>query len=305
MIRKLMPLSVFAVAAFAQSVFAQTIAGRYDATIHIGDQDITFRFDVAGDGTAVQGSFFNGVEKMSSTSGRMEHGNLQLAWDHLATRLDATVKDGVIDGNYIGSVGPRDKGAHAFHAVRSTGEKSGDPNPPSITGLWIIPNNSAKGEKAWRFVVEQKASGEVSAAILRVDGDTGAITGYYKNGKFVLSHFSGFRPDLMEITMKDDGTLDILQNGKTKFTAVRAEQAASKGLPSFTDPTKHTGVKDASDPFRFSFPDLSGKVVSNTDTRFQNKGCWWKSQGAGAPIATTKRRFWLKCTTATTSVDLK
>jgi hypothetical protein len=29
----------------------------------------------------------------------------------------------------------------------------------------------------------------VSAAILRVDGDTGALTGSFRDGKFVLSHF--------------------------------------------------------------------------------------------------------------------
>ena len=32
------------------------------------------------------------------------------------------------------------------------------------------------------------------AAILRVDGDTGALTGSYKDGKFLLGHFSGARP---------------------------------------------------------------------------------------------------------------
>ena len=117
----------------------------------------------------------------------------------------------------------------------------------------MIPNNSPKGEKAWRFVVQQKG-GAVSAAILRVDGDTGAITGVYKNGKFVLSHFSGFRPNVMEVTLLKNGDLDILQNGKTKLSAVRAETAQARGIPLPTDPTQHTRVKDPTEPFRFSFP---------------------------------------------------
>ena len=30
-------------------------------------------------------------------------------------------------------------------------------------------------------------------------------------------------------------------------------------------------MKDPTEPFRFSFPDLDGKIVSNTDPRFQGK----------------------------------
>ena len=30
-------------------------------------------------------------------------------------------------------------------------------------------------------------------------------------------------------------------------------------------------MKDPTEPFRFSFPDLSGKIVSNTDDRFRGK----------------------------------
>jgi thiol-disulfide isomerase/thioredoxin len=47
--------------------------------------------------------------------------------------------------------------------------------------------------------------------------------------------------------------------------------ARAKGLPPPTDPDHHTTVKDPSEPFRFSFPDLNGKIVSNTDARFQGK----------------------------------
>jgi peroxiredoxin len=37
------------------------------------------------------------------------------------------------------------------------------------------------------------------------------------------------------------------------------------------DPATHTGMKDPTQPFAFSFPDLSGKLVSNTDARFRDK----------------------------------
>ena len=70
---------------------------------------------------------------------------------------------------------------------------------PSIAGTWILAAAGNKGEAAWRFVVDQKG-GDVSATILRVDGDTGTLSGSFKDGAFVLSHFSGARPLLLEVT---------------------------------------------------------------------------------------------------------
>ena len=98
----------------------------------------------------------------------------------------------------------------------------------------------------------------MTAAILRIDGDTGALQGSFKDYKFVLSHFSGARPSVFEVKALGDGTLDILQDGKTKLTAIRSAQALAKGLPEPTDPSKHTSVKDPTKPFPFAFNDLNG-----------------------------------------------
>ena len=71
-------------------------------------------------------------------------------------------------------------------------------NVPSIDGVWEIPYDSNKGEKAWRLIVQQKGA-DVSATVLRVDGDTGALTGSWQDGKFVASHFDGARPGLIQL----------------------------------------------------------------------------------------------------------
>jgi thiol-disulfide isomerase/thioredoxin len=141
---------------------------------------------------------------------------------------------------------------------------------PDIAGNWEIPVESPKGERAWHLVIRQSGP-EVSATILRVDGDTGTLTGGWQDGKFILSHFSGARPNLLEVAPQEDGTLQLTQNGKTKYTAIREAAARAQNLPAPTDPFRHTTVQDAKEPFRFSFPDLNGKLVSNTDERFRNK----------------------------------
>ncbi len=254
--------------AMASAALAQSLAGTWDATVKVNDVEIPFRFELSGDGAAIQGSFFNGDIKFPSTSGRFENGSLALKWDYYASGLEATLKDGALDGQYV-QARRAEKAVYAFHAQRHV-QASADPNAPSIAGQWVIPTKSPKGELAWRFIVHQTGA-DVSASILRVDGDTGAITGTYKDGKFVLSHFSGARPLLLEVSVAPDGSLDMLENRKNKLTAVRSEEAQAKGLAQPTDPSKHTSVKDPSEPFRFQFPDLNGSLVSNTDARFHGK----------------------------------
>jgi thiol-disulfide isomerase/thioredoxin len=274
-------LSLAAFLALAPVASAQSQAGLWDATVTVNGVDIPFRFEMAGSGANVKGSFFNGDVRFTSTSGRMENGSLELHWDYYASRLEARLTDSdTLEGHYIQA--RRSEAAnYAFHARRHQ-DRPGDPNAPSIAGLWIIPNDSPKGERAWRFIVKQSGP-DVSAAILRVDGDTGALTGTYHDGKFVLSHFSGARPLLLDVTLASDGTLEILRDGSKKMTAVRAEQASAKGVPAPEDPEHHTSVKDPSEPFRFSFPDLNGRLVSNTDARFRGKVVLVNISGSWCP----------------------
>src|SRR5258706_7089089 len=262
--------------AVAPAAFGQSLAGLWDATVKVNDVEIPFRIEFSGDGTGARGTFFNGDDKFVSTGGRFENGALSLNWDYYASKLDATLKDGVREGRYTRGTNVYPFTARKFAPVNVTDDV------PSIAGLWEIPTKSPKGESAWRFIVRQSGP-EVSAAILRVDGDTGALTGSYKDGKFVLGDFWGVRPSRLDVTLAKDGTVEILQNGKNKLVAVRSTQPRAQGLPEPTDPSRHTSVKDPTEPFRFSFPDLSGKIVSNSDPLFRGKVVLVNIMGSWCP----------------------
>ena len=256
----------------AVSTFAQSAAGLWDATVTVNGVAIPFRIEILGSGSKTHSYFFNGNDKVNpSTRGNFQNGSLVLEFDSYGTKLEAILKDGVLRGTYgagSGSSYPLEARRHSASIVSSS-----TASVPSIDGLWEIQVKSPKGESAWNFIVDQSGS-SISAAILRVDGDTGTMTGRYQEVKFVLSHFSGERPFYVEVSPASDGSLhlDVTSlHGRDNLVALRPADARTKGLAPPDDPAQHTKVKNPTEPLHFSFPDLNGQTVSDTDARFRGK----------------------------------
>ena len=211
---------------------------------------------------------------MTSTSGKLEGDRFVLKFDHFLGKLEGRLKDGRIEGTYQ-STAREDLPALAFSAERPTPRHAADAKAvPSIDGLWEIPHERAKGEKAWHLIIHQKGD-EATASILRIDGDTGALTGHYQDGKFILGVFAGSKVLRLDVVPTKEGTLDLTLHSPyarflTKsgeydktylhYVAHRPDDARAKGLPRPSDPLKHTTVRNASEPFKFRFPDVDGKL---------------------------------------------
>jgi len=284
------------------------IDGRWDAILDNHGTQISFRLDISGAGPSLKGTFYDGFKPYDgTTSATFQDGKLVLNIEHYLTTINATLKDGQLTGNVI-TQSRSTNAEYGFEARRHAEAVATSANVPSIAGSWIIPleSPSAKGEKAFRLIVEQHGA-DVAASILRVDGDTGAFSGTYKDGKWILSHFDGSRPGVIEVSQAEDGTLQILQNDNharkavtqndtnsdaaqtttasskayseapadsrytTKLVAYRAEVAKAKGLPEPENYETHTTARDANETFKFNFPDDKGKLVSNDDPRFKGK----------------------------------
>jgi thiol-disulfide isomerase/thioredoxin len=264
-------LILAAAIAFAPAAWAESIAGLWSATVNVEGTEIPFKIEFAGDGANVKGWFFNGKDRETSTGGSYRNGSLILNFDTYVSVLTATVKNGTLDGEYASRRGK----PLPIHAIRAIPQPPSKAQAPDISGLWYLESVDSRkhGEKAWQFIVQQQGT-EVTGAILRVDGDTGTLSGSYRDGRFTLSHFSGARPALLTVAPQADGTLSVELKGQHhegSLTAVRPEQARAKGLDLPADADLHTAVKDPAKPFDFSFPDLNGRVVSNTDDRFRGK----------------------------------
>jgi len=278
------------------------IDGRWDANLTTKDGTvIPFRLDLSGTDATLKGTLYDGFHPYDgTTSATFKDGTLVLSIEHYLTTINAQLKDGQLVGN-VTSQGRGQFQQFGFQAVYHVdgADTAASAAAPNVAGSWVVPlpAPSAKGEKAFRFIVEQHG-GEIAASILRVDGDTGSYSGDFKDGKWVLSHFDGSRPGVITVIPNADGTLEIDQranrppaaqpvsntgsaysadenspNGRNaaKLVAYRPDVALAKGLPQPENYETHTTARDAHEKFTFSFPDDSGKVVSNEDPRFKGK----------------------------------
>ncbi len=281
---------------------SDSIDGRWDATLSTKSGTvIPFRLDLSGAGDGIKGTLYDGFHPYDgTTSATFRDGRLVLNIEHYLTTISAQLKDGQLVGD-VTSQGRGQFQQFGFTAVRHVNATGPATPAPDISGSWVVPlpTASAKGEQAFRFIVEQHGA-QVAASILRVDGDTGAYTGTFKDGKWVLSHFDGSRPGVITVIPNAQGTLEIQQhqdrpsaaaaqavsatasgygadedapNGRNaaRLVAYRADIAVSKGLPEPENYQTHTTARDPHEKFAFSFPDDHGKLVSNEDPRFKGK----------------------------------
>lgn len=250
-----------------------SVTGRWDATLKAGTIEVPFRLDISGSGPTLKGILFNGEDPEYTTRASFENGTLILNLEHYLTRIVANVKDGRLGGR-VEMRGDKTPEGSAFQARRHV-EPRASSQAPQIGGSWVIPRDapSPKSEKAWRLIVSQSGA-DVTATILRVDGDTGALTGRFRDGRFTVSHFDGSRPGLMELIPAADGTLavnNLTSTRDAKLVAYRPEVAIAKGLPQPADYLKHTTARDAKEIFRYKMPDVNGRVFSNDDPKFKGK----------------------------------
>ncbi len=267
-------LSISSGAAAAQTADPpSSVNGLWDAVIVANDAEVPFRFEIVSGSAGAQGFFFEGDRKVGSTSGSFAGGVLTLEYDFLNTTLEARLDGGQLVGTY------RNKRANArpqnvrMRRFTPVALDSGD--VPAVAGTWEMRRNAdevsaPRDTRTWHVFLRQSGA-EVSGSILRIDGDTGTLSGRWDGSKLVLSHFAGERPNLFEATLNPDGTLTATLNGTAHYLVVRSGDARARGIPEPPDPSRYTSVRDPTAVFQFAAPDLTGKIVSNGDSRFLGK----------------------------------
>jgi thiol-disulfide isomerase/thioredoxin len=252
-----------------QQAPAAGLDGIWTGAAQQNGQQVPFQLEVGESSNDLHAALINGRQKSPASSASYADGHLELHFDYYANTLDATVQDGVLTGTFgrAGRIVPITARLHNDPPAPS-------PDAPNIAGTWEVSVDGPKGEKAWKLQVRQSGA-KVEAVIQRIDGDTGSLYGEWRDGQFAVSHFTAAGPSYAVLKPQGDGTLQLLTAGHggqlQTLTARRPQIARSQGLQGPDDPLYHTLLDNPNQPLAFSFPDLNGRVVSNTDPQFRRK----------------------------------
>lgn len=176
----------------------------------------------------------------------------------LARRADSLV------GMYrnVGNRGPR---AIPFRASRGSWPRSTAPS--ALLGSWDAWFLS-DGRRSPRVFQFRNGPEGLEAAFLANSGDYGLFWGGAAGDSFHVARFDGTFVLLLEGRLDGDtlrGTYHAGLRTQTPYVAVR-----STGAPHLVAPTALT-TADTTNPFRFAFPDLQGRLVDQDDSRLKGK----------------------------------
>ncbi len=276
-------LVVFSLAAGGAAAAAD-FNGMWDARLNTGAIQVPFRMQVSDSPLRV--CFFEGPQPVCSTSATAADDKLTARWDYLNTELVLTARGEGLTGLY------RNLRRGAGNLLEAARQLPAAPAPrPSVNvdGTWEI-HSAERPQAAAAHLILRQSGADLEGTVLRVDGDDGTLTGRVVGNEFLISHFAGDRPTLLEGKLREDGTLELTL-GRNKLIALRPAEARKRHLDPPPDPATYAKARRPEEPFRFSFPDLDGHTV--TQAAFSGKpfiasitGSWCPNCRDEAPFLT-------------------
>lgn len=254
----------------------------YGMVVNKNGDELPIKMELKREGNNVVGSLVNGDERTTSTSGSFDEatGTLKLRFDYYDGELEARFFRREMIGTFTRQW-KREKlvrelklwrGAPMVVPAAAEGK--------DLSGEWTLKVGEGEQQKVWRMSLKQSGA-DVSGTIIPPSGDWGTLTGTFGYGKLMLARFDGINARLLRAQLNDKGQLEgIVDLGLAEPKRKIIAERAAAGAPLATMGTR---MKNPAEPFRFSFPDLDGKVVSSTDERFKNKVVIVTTTGSWCP----------------------
>jgi thiol-disulfide isomerase/thioredoxin len=256
-------------------------------------EEVAFTLEVKREGDKLVGSLVNGDDRTISTSGSFDGGTLKLRYDFYDAELNATIYGDELYGVFSRQWRKQILGRklHAKRNASSDNTAQAAPNSSNptgdISGEWVMRVGEEPKVSYWRAAFKQKGVA-ARGTIIPLSGDWGDMTGDFKNGQLTLNRFDGINCRVFKATLTPQGALEGfvdfgLNDPKRKVVAERLTAENKSSVANIPDPKTYTRMSNPAEPFRFSFPDLDGKMVSSTDDRFKNKAVVVTVTGSWCP----------------------
>jgi thiol-disulfide isomerase/thioredoxin len=240
------------------------VPGEYRAVLDLAGGPLRFSLRVvAGKDETWSGTLCNGTLCQTFSAVHVSGDSVVFEIAAYAASISAAARDDSLVGEYhnVGRRGPR---TIPFRAAR--GRWPRENGPARLVGRWDA-QFSTDFESTPRVLEFRNGKAGLEGTIISNTGDYGLFWGRAEADSFSMGHFDGSFVYLLTGRLSGDTLRGIFHAGlrtQTPFTAVR-----SAGTNHLKSPTEITTADTA--PFRFSFPDLDGHTVTESDPRFQGK----------------------------------
>jgi len=241
-----------------------TPAGEWKAVLDLAGGELRFGLRMERSGGGWRGELCNGTRCDQLSAVRQQGDSLVLEIADYAATIGVVIRGDSLTGVYrnVGNRGPR-----VIPLRASRGRWPSVRAPESLVGRWDATYLQDWGTSPRVFQFRNGPAG-LEGTVISNTGDYGHFAGQMAGDSFALAHFDGSFVYLLTGVLRGDTLRGVFHAGlrtQTPWIAVR-----STGAPHLKPPTEITQA-DTTAPFRFSFPDLDGKMVSERDSRFRGK----------------------------------
>jgi thiol-disulfide isomerase/thioredoxin len=238
--------------------------GPWKAVLDLAGGTLPFAIRISGEGPALHGSLCNGPKCQLFSKVLVEGDSLVLEIADYAATLKASLRSDSLLGYYhnVGSNGPR---TISFRAAR--GEWPVSKAPDRLVGRWDATYYQDLGTSPRVFDLRNTAHG-FEGTVISSTSDYGPFVGPVVGDSFAIGLFDGSFVYLLTGKLVGDTLHGLFHAGlrtQTPWTAVR-----STGAPHLNSPTEVSRA-DTTQPLRFAFPDLHGRLVRSDDRQFRGK----------------------------------
>jgi len=258
--------------------------GPWRAVLDLAGGPLPFVVQIAqGEGTGWVGQLCNGRKCQPFSKVRVDGDSVVLENADYAATMKAAVRGDSLVGYYynVGSNGPR---TIPFRAARGRWPMTRAPR--SLAGSWDATFFQDLGTSP-RVIEFRNGPGGIEGTLISNTSDYGPFSGTAAADSFAIGYFDGSFVYLITGRLEGDTLRGVFHAGLRTQTPWRAVR--SSGRPHLKSPTEITSA-DRSEPLRFRFPDLQGRMVRNDDPRFKGKvvlvdifGSWCPTCHEGTP----------------------
>ena len=254
--------------------------------------EVFFDLKIVAKGARLSAALVNDRAEVAFTSASWNGTTLTLELANYDAKIVAEMKGGRLEGGYTRVVAAGLAEVPFRASLKARPPVAASKSSASLDGSWGVEMIDGKKTERLTGVLRQEGSA-VTGTFLSTTGDYGSLHGTFDGEELVLTVFDGVHVYRFDAELLPDGTLAGEYRSRTNPPVPwrgRRLDAASAGsfLPGSFDIVK---PRNPAAPYVVAFPDLEGRIVSTSDSRFAGKPMLVAFMGTWCPNCADEAPF--------------